>query len=566
MTRPRPRPTPSLRRLERIAHTFGVSTAREKLALLRALSRTRLARAADVSRFHELLCFLAAYPDDERVHALVRRVLDRFDRRTDLRAHASALASSGIAGTTIEYRFFAPMAQWLAARWPDRLRIDWDEFDESERLEPLLPHLATAAEAPGLDEYDLGLREWIARLAGPRETDAAFLIRRLAQLGLPSELHETLYDSLDPPMRLAPGRDTPSRSRDHAPIARIHHQRSPLAQARPDLRVEAMRSPRSVRALSAREGQAYIDLAHAAMVTRSRDLDAFSNADPRDVRLVEFDGGLQFACLGVRPERRLLLESVYGFLTLKNGVPTGYVLTSALYGSCELAYNVFETYRGAEAAHTYARVIAMARGLFHADTFTIYPYQLGDGNEEGIESGAWWFYYKLGFRPRSRAILRRVDVELRRISARPKHRSTPATLRALAKDNVYLSLGRERDDIIGHVPLANVGIAVTRMIARRFGYDRERAERELADEAATRFGVKTMRGWSAGERMAWNRWGPVVVLLPGVQRWSRVERTALVEVVRAKGGPRESDFVRRFDQHARLRRALAVLARGTKPD
>jgi len=44
-----------------------------------------------------------------------------------------------------------------------------------------------------------------------------------------------------------------------------------------------------------------------------------------------------------------LLESVYGFLTLKNGIPIGYVLVSALFGSSEIAYNVFETYRGGEA-------------------------------------------------------------------------------------------------------------------------------------------------------------------------------------------------------------------------
>jgi hypothetical protein len=53
--------------------------------------------------------------------------------------------------------------------------------------------------------------------------------------------------------------------------------------------------------------------------------------------VVEFAGGLAFACLGAIPARRLMLESVYGFLTLKNGVPIGYVLTSALFGSSELA-------------------------------------------------------------------------------------------------------------------------------------------------------------------------------------------------------------------------------------
>ncbi len=49
-------------------------------------------------------------------------------------------------------------------------------------------------------------------------------------------------------------------------------------------------------------------------------------------------------------------------------------------------------------------------------------------------------------------------------------------------------------------------------------------------------------------------------MLPGVQRWTAAEKRALVAVVRAKGGRRESDFVRRFDAHRRLRRAIVSLA------
>jgi len=37
-------------------------------------------------------------------------------------------------------------------------------------------------------------------------------------------------------------------------------------------------------------------------------------------------------------------------LTLKNGVPIGYVLASGLFGSSEVMYNVFETFRGGESA------------------------------------------------------------------------------------------------------------------------------------------------------------------------------------------------------------------------
>jgi len=50
------------------------------------------------------------------------------------------------------------------------------------------------------------------------------------------------------------------------------------------------------------------------------------------------------------------------------------------------------------------------------------------------------------------------------------------------------------------------------------------------------------------------------VILPGVERWSAAERTALVACVRGKAGRRESDFVLRLDAHRKLRAALRRIA------
>ncbi len=150
----------------------------------------------------------------------------------------------------------------------------------------------------------------------------------------------------------------------------------PLDTARPDLRLALRERPRRVTAVPRTEAQRLIDLAREAMVARSRDLDTFAYGDPDDVRIVDMGDGLEFVAIGLIPERRLLLEAVYGFLTLKNGVPIGYVLNSALYGSAEVAYNVFD-YRGGEAGRVYGQVLAMLRHLFRATAFTIYPYQLG---------------------------------------------------------------------------------------------------------------------------------------------------------------------------------------------
>ena len=291
------------------------------------------------------------------------------------------------------------------------------------------------------------------------------------------------------------------------------------------------------------------------MVTRDRDLDAFAYGDPRDVRVVDCGEGLELVAIGMLPERRLLLEAFYGLLTLKNGIPIGYVGMGALFSSAEIAYNVFDTWRGSEAAKGYSAVLTAAATLFGADAFLMTPYQLGDDNEEGIESGAWWFYQKLGFRPRDPAAIRLMRRETARIRRNRRYRSSPATLRRLARHPMFLWAGRERDDIMGILPLENVGLAAMQYVARQFGSDREEATRVCGREAAVRLGVRWPIRWSRAERLWWDRWAPLVMCLPGVERWSPADRRALVDVIRAKGGRSESEYVRRFDTHFRLTRA-----------
>ena len=302
-------------------------------------------------------------------------------------------------------------------------------------------------------------------------------------------------------------------------------------------------------------------MAREAMVTRARDLYVFAAANPRDACLVDCGDGLEFFYIGVDAEQRLLLDAVYGMLTLRNGVPIGYALFSALWRSSEVAYNVFESFRGGESAWGYGRLLATIRAMFTVDTFTIDPYQLGHHNDEGLDSGAWWFYYKLGFRPWDPGIARLARSEARKAAARRRYRSGDATLRKLVGSNLFLQVGPPRRDVIGAIPVGAIGLAVTDYVNRRFGEDREQATAVLADEAARRLNVRGWRRWNAGERLFWERWAPLVALMPGLDSWTPDEKRELAAIIRAKGGRRESDFVARFDAHPRVGAALVSLAR-----
>jgi hypothetical protein len=222
---------------------------------------------------------------------------------------------------------------------------------------------------------------------------------------------------------------------------------------------------------------------------------------------------------------------------------------------------MFETFRGAESSLIYSRALAMVRHLFGSDTFAVPPHQLGYNNPEALQSGAWWFYYKLGFRPRDPGVRRLLRAELKHMKRRPRHRTDIDTLNELSSENMYLNLGKQREDVMGELPLGDIGLLISRTLADRFGADREEAIRTYSSEAAQRLGLRSRRGFSAGERLAWERWSPLVMAMPGIERWRPEDKRALVAVVRAKGGRRESDFVRLFNGHRRLQRALLRLGR-----
>jgi len=545
-----------LARLERLRLQFGVEAASAKLALLKRLSVTRLGSARAVWRLHEALCFMRAYPDDALLLAQVQDMLAAFARRADLRKHAAALADSGIAGTAIRYRFFAGQAQWLARHWPDQLQLERNDPQAETRIAQALPALVTPAEAYALNALHLPGHAALDRLRGTHTSDAVFLLQRIAAMPGDGFTREAFSDQVDASYLLAPAADTPSRSAARFAAAPVVYRAEAPPRAGPDLRVEVTRSPHSVRTLSRRDGQALADLAQAAMVTRARSLEAFSFADARDAWLVYDGDGLAFAFIGVLAPRRHALASFYGGLTLRNGVPIGYHQADLIGRGAALSFNTFDSFRGAEAAYTFARWLAALRHMFACSMFSIEPYQLGQGNDEALDSGAWWFYAKLGFWPREAATARLAGEERARMQRRPGHRSRPALLRRLAEQHLFFDLDPARPQPL--LSMAELGLQVGATLSARAGAQRERAVDEAGAELMRLCGLATLRGFSLAEREAWRRLAPILTLLH-LGAWRNEERRALIEIVRAKAGRSERDYVARYLAHPKLDAALLQL-------
>ncbi len=549
-----------LNRLERIARRFGEDQTTQKLQLLRQVARRRATTAAQVRRFHEVLCFLRAYPDDADLLDEVERRLATFGRRRDVATFSEELADSGIAGTPIDYQFHWPTARWIAAHWPGHLGIDWEWFDSSVSALQLLDLAVSRAQVVDIGSMDLSTQQWIDRMRGRGQTDATFVIRRFEALEVDEPTRQTIYETLDVPMRLSPGPDTPSRTRAkvqlHAPV----FQRAPLSSRRPDLATALRIPPRSVRDVGGARADALIHAAREAMVTRARDLDAIQHANPDDVRLIDVGDGVVLSCIGLLPAFRPLVETVHVFVVHKNGVPIGYYQSALLFGSAELNYNVFEPFRGTQAAEIYAKALSAVHHLFGADVFAVDPYQLGQDNDEALASGAFWFYQKLGFRPADPGARRTLAQEQRRVARDPAHRSSPATLRKLAAGHVYFHLGRPRDDVAGKVSLDRIGLAVGEWVGRHHGGDTAAAEAWCSRRLRASLGLPRRAPLEPTQQRWFARWSVLACLL-GVERWPPADRRAVLPILLAKGAPREDAFAIGLARHGRLRRALLQLSR-----
>ena len=546
-------PNTTLSTIERLRDRFGERAAAAKLAALADLARTRLRSAREVERLHEVLCFLRAYADDARVLAQVERMLAGFERRPDLRAQRDRLVDTGIAGTVIRYRFFYATALWLARRWPAQLHLDRSDIEADALIGRALAVLITPVEAAALRELKLTGYAALDRLRARSQTDASFLVEQIA--GMPGNglTRQNFADAIDASFELRPGADTPSRTHAKFAGAPMAWQTAALRRDRPDLRTELGRAPRSMRLLSPPRGRQIVDLARAAMVTRARALEAFSYGNPRDVWLVDDGAGLAFAFAGVAPDRRPAIPAIYGGLMLRNGVPIGYLQADIVGPTAAVSFNTFATFRGGEAARTFARMLAALRHLFGTTSFSIEPYQLGQGNDEGLESGAWWFYFKLGFRPRAADARRLARAEQARMRASPTYRSNMETLRQLAQRHLFFDLDPRRPQPLP--PLAQIGLRAGQALAQRAA-SRRAAVADCAREAVQRCGLPSLRGFSAAERAAWFAWSPLIALLPRLERWRPAQRRELCEIIRAKAAPSEREFAVRFAAHPRLAREL----------
>jgi len=414
---------------------FGTQAAREVEALLKGIQRARFRNPEELIELHETTLYLRAYPQNARVLKLADAILFSFGERLRGidREPFEYAEVSGIARTGLSTDFSYPFAKSLADRHGDNIGIDWDKYEHPGRLGPILARLIPEAFEDWAVAPHPDWRRWYQKAGG----SLPWLIA-----GVTPEV----YDLLELPLRWELGDSNASRTRARIPRRKVFYHDGPLL-TRKDVSIEAEFAAPKIRAarLSRQQASEILEGIIDASAVRYRELCGFLYPDISNVFHADLGRGVDLYFFGVPRKWRLPSRDYYCGMYFKNGVPIGYV--EVLWNRqrsnrrMEVGFNLYYTFRQGETAWLYARVMKLFRERYRVTTFVIDPYQLGHENDEAIESGAFWFYYKLGFRPESQEVASLAEQEARKIATQPGYRTRPAMLRKLAAAAMVYNCG-----------------------------------------------------------------------------------------------------------------------------
>jgi len=555
-------PTGAAALLDRLASwksRFGPPETGELERLLERAAHTRFRDPALLARLHETALFLRAYPRTAAVAGIADRILASMESRVAVLRRAGCDLSmleepeiSGIAGTAFSAVFSYEVARRLCARNP-KLEIDWEAYDRQDRLGPVARRFIPLLDEDWPVEAHAPFQCWV-NAARPRGRGGlAYLLERIGALPLAERERADLFESLELPLRLEFSATPRTRSQLALERRALHFHKQPLIARRQVSLAEALAAPPlAIRRVPPREAGRVLDLILDTSAMRYRELYGFSHPDVDRVFHTDIGRGVEIYFFGVPREWRLPLRAYHSAMFFKNGIPGGYVEVLSIFERAEVGFNLYYTFREGESAWLYAQLLRLFRQTLGVTTFSVDPYQIGHENEEAIESGAFWFYRKLGFRPADPQIARLTEAEERRLSGSPGLRSSPRTLRKLAAGYIlYDAEGGEKSEW-DRFQVRNLGLAVARATAARHGGDPLR-----------------MQAWARGRLAEALGAAPdcplalVASLIPGLNRWSDAEKSALLSILRAKNSADESRYLRLMQRHARFR--AACLKSGSAP-
>jgi hypothetical protein len=437
------------------------------------LHRKRLS-AKEAIETTDLLLFFRAYPHSESFALKAEkacREIGALIARSGLHKHPEIIAE-GLSGTRLITQFSLSLLQWLNELAPDLIRIESIGADEDTQQE-IIALLLPAAEREYFESSDEPTAaEWMKNYTIKSKPLGAIL-DLFHSNNFNVQIKNYLFEKLHLFVEIRLSSPVLSRSQTRGldrPFFFHNESFIRTVNVREAIRETLLLSP----VLSKAEVTHLIQHKRFHLAALGRETDPGTYSDPRDIQLLDMGRGMHIALYGMDPEHRLPFDAYIGYMAFKNGVPYSYGGAWMLGENAKIGVNIFPPFRGGESAWFFAQLLRAYHQQFGSLSFQVESYQLGKDNSEGLQSGAFWFYYRLGFRPESNALDQLAAREWKTMEKDRTYRTPLSVLKKLVDGDVILRLTTESN---GRFPISTrlLSLRVSQTIQSIFGGDRSKA-------------------------------------------------------------------------------------------
>jgi hypothetical protein len=474
--------------LKRTLVVFDETSAQRKLDVIQKCSHLNLSNPKFLLQYHNALLFALGYSENEMVYVAVENEMERLsDSVKKLSSDKKEILDrSGVAFSETQGAYSLTLVKWLLERYPDQIAIH--SFDEEgthpkEVLKYVLPEM----EFEITSDEKLKPVKWLEKVSGIKKRNdlLKWLIKHIDKVNASDLIKDQLFESLQLFINIKPQEKEFSRTFGNFSFGKNFYHPHGLLRKFDERELINRKLPQPKKLLE-KEKNVIIERSRVALCLLNRETDPITYCNADGLLVYELEHGLSIALFSMLPGRRLPLESYIGFMMFKNGYPMAYG-GGWLFGNRSLlGINIFEAFRGGESAFVFCQLLRSYKQNFGANYFEVEPYQFGKDNPEGLQSGAFWFYYRFGFKPVDEALNKLALEEADKIKNTKGYRTSIDTLKQFTKSNIHVNFeGNEKP-----INPTQISKYITEKIAKDFSGDRIAAEKFCLKIIAKELGVK----------------------------------------------------------------------------
>ena len=500
--------------------------------------------AISFRKAHDQILFHLAYPANKKESEKAKLSITQFSQQKI--KHPYSQHSAGLAGSIITGSYSYALVSWLNQRFPNDTEIESSGAD-AELVRLLFRQILPRCEYEMISTGEMDLLQRIQLLKGNTPGSLLnWLLEQIAAADMTEQAKETLFHSLQIFIRCTITDPLLNVSMLKGPATSVGFHR--VIKKKVSIRSNARKKLPAPKQLSLPEKQNLIDTARATLFFLYRETEPFTYADPKELVYFELEKGLGIALYGMIPERRLSIESYIGYLAFSNGIPVAYG-GGWLFGKrSQFGINILPAFRGGASALLLAQLIRVYLQYYGAQKFVVKPYQFGFQNPEAIRTGAFWFYYKAGFRPEVPEMNQLAKKEWEKIKKDRSYRTDAKTLKAFTSSALCLNL---QADVFPDFDAAVISRKITEGIQENFLGDRKKAV--LYSVAYLKKQCRGIDYKIKGSilQKVFEEWSLVAMMGLEMNTWTKKEKEGFIELIKLKAQAGERKFILRLGNSPR---------------